>query len=196
MTAYDKFDTDRAKIDNDPNLSDTGRRTKMRELLTADLHEVVRVQKLAERRKNLQPPAIDKADAAGAMLRARACDRLEKMGKGERKVFLANTSDPLYLAAVLEAPGEFTGVVDAETREMVLARAVEFAHPGALAALEKSSAEVTMLDVAARVLTEHAAEHAGLPNVRDLDELINTAIPDQRHLEFAAEQLIASAIAA
>src|SRR5260370_40895449 len=62
MTVYDKFDTDRAKIDNDPNLSDTGRRAKMREFLTADLHEVVRVRKLAEkakanlseRRKNLQ----------------------------------------------------------------------------------------------------------------------------------------------
>src|SRR3982074_3727515 len=109
ITVYDKFNTERAKIDNDPNLSDAGKRTKMQEFFKADLHEVVRVQKLAEkakakqaeRRKKLQPPAIDKTDAAGAMLRARACDHLEKMGKGERKAFLASTSDPLYLAAIL-----------------------------------------------------------------------------------------------
>jgi hypothetical protein len=52
-----------------------------------------------------------------------------------------------------------------------------------------------MLDVAARVLTEHVAEVAGLPNVRALDEIINTAIPDHRHLDADAER-IASAIEA
>ena len=203
MTAYDTLNTERAKVDNNPNYSPTGKRTETQKFIRSNLHEVVRVTKLAEKmkakqaekRKKLQPPAIDKTDVASAMLRARACDRLEKMGKGERKAFLASTSDPLYLAAVLEAPNDMIGGIDAETREMVLAKSIEIAHPGALAALERENQSVQMLDVAARVLAEHAAEIAGLPNVRALDELINTAIPDQRHLEADAERIV-SAIAA
>jgi hypothetical protein len=202
MTAYDSFAAERAKIENDPNLSGAGKRQKVQEFLKANVHEVVRVQKLtektkakqAEKRKKLAPPAIDKTDAAGAMLRAQVRTKLESMSRGERKAFLASATDPLYLAAVLEAPNELSGV-DAETREMVLAKSIEIAHPGALAALERDNLAVQMLDVAARVLTEHAAEIAGLPNVRALDDLINTAIPDQRHLEADAER-IASAIAA
>jgi hypothetical protein len=54
--------------------------------------------------------------------------------------------------------------------------------------------KLQILDVAATVLSEHFAEAFDLPPTA-LDELINTAIPDQRHLEADAER-IASAIAA
>src|SRR5437764_10459573 len=75
MSAYDQLNTERAKVDTDPNLSETGRRTKTKDFLKTNAHEVVRVKKLAEKakakqaekRKNLALPAIDKTDAAGAM---------------------------------------------------------------------------------------------------------------------------------
>ena len=144
MTAYDTLNTERAKVDKDPNLSETGMRTKTKEFLKANAHEVVRVKKLAEKakiaekRKNVALPAIDKTDAAGAMLRMQIRSKLESMSKGERKAYLAIATDPLYLAAVLEAPNELTGI-DAETREMIHARAVETAHPGKLGALERDN---------------------------------------------------------
>jgi hypothetical protein len=124
------------------------------------------------------------------MLRMQIRTKLERMSKGERKAFLASATDPMYLAAVIEAPNELSGI-DADTRDMIVARAVEMAHPGELAALEKSNAEIAMLDVAARVLAEHAAEIAGI-HPRALDGFLAEAIPDQRHLEADAERIVAA----
>ena len=38
------------------------------------------------------------------------------------------------------------------------------------------------------MLTEVACEVAELPNAKALDELVNSAVPDQRHLEADAER--------
>jgi hypothetical protein len=201
MGAYEKLANDRAKVNSDPNLSDAGKRSKLLDGAKADMHEVVRARKLADaakangakRRERLQPPAIDKTDSAAATVRGQIRLKLENMGKVERKVFLSTTNDPAYFQAVLEAPSELSGV-DAETRAMVHARAVDAANPGALQRLEQTGEAVQLLDVAARVLNEHFAEAVELPP-NAMDEFVRGVIPDQRHLEAEAARL-ASAIAA
>jgi len=126
-------------------------------------------------------------------VRGQIRQKLENMGKAERKMFLSTTNDPAYFQAVLEAPLELSGV-DAETRAMVYARAVDAANPGALQKLEQTGAAVQILEVAATVLNEHFAEAFDIPP-NAMGELVHGVIPDTRHLEAEAER-IASAIAA
>jgi len=196
MTAFETFSVERAKIDANPHFNLAGKRANAQNYVKANVHEVARIRKLAERakvkqseqRKALQPAPIDKTDSAGSTVRSELRARLASMSKAERKVFLADArTSPLYFTAVLEAPNELSGVDD-ETREMVLTRAIEAAHPGKLAAIERDNQSIELLNVAARVLAEHVAEVAELPNVKALDDLIDSAIPDHSRLDEEAER--------
>ena len=194
MGAYDTFESERAKIAADANLSPLGKRDKIQKFVTEHAHEIVRVKKAAEkananmakRRTNLKLPQIDRTDAAAAAMRSELRNMVFQMSAGERKAFLP-TADPMFWQAVLEAPNALTGI-DSDTRQMVQSLAIESAHPGALAKIEADSEAIQLLQSTAQVLTEHAAEVAELPNVKALDELIDTAVPDQRHLEADAER--------
>jgi hypothetical protein len=103
------------------------------------------------------------------------------MSAGERKAFLP-TADPMFWQAVLSAPNALTGI-DNETRETVLSLAIENAWPGALAKIEHDSEAIQLLENASQVLSEMACEVADLPNAAALNDFVNTAVPDQRHLE-------------
>jgi len=141
---------------------------------------------LAKRRAKLQPPPIDKTDAAAAAIGSELRAQLVRVSAGERKAFLP-TADPMFWLAVLEAPSVLSGV-DNDTRESVLSLAVENAHPGQLAKLEHDGEAVSLLEVASRVLSELAVEVAELPNAAALDDFISAAVPDARHLEADAER--------
>jgi len=194
MTAYDTFEDGARKIAADANLSAIGKRDKIQKFVSDQSHELVRVRKHAEkakanvakRRAKLQPPSIDKTDAAAAAIRSELRAQLVRMSAGERRAFLP-TADPMFWYAVLEAPSALTNV-DNETRSAVLSLAIENAHPGQLAKLEHDSEAIQLLEVASRVLTELACEVADLPNAAALDELVNSAVPDQRHLEADADR--------
>jgi hypothetical protein len=194
MGAYDNFEAEARKIKADQHLSPLGKKQKIQKFVSDQAHELVRVRKhaekakarMAERRAKLQPPLIDKTDAAAAAIRSELRAQLVRMSAGERKAFLP-TADPMFWHAVLEAPSALTGI-DNDTRDAVLSLAIESAHPGQLAKLEHDSEAVQLLEVASRVLTEVACEVAELPNAKALDELVNTAVPDQRHLEADAER--------
>jgi len=150
--------------------------------------------KLTERRTKLKPADIDKQDVASATVRAQIRDRIVKMTPGERKAYLTmGQLDQMTCAAILEAPISLTDIT-AEQRDAVHAQAVEHANPGALAAVEKHSEAVQLLENSAKVLSEHAAELLDLPP-NAMDDFLAGAIPDQRHLEADAAR-IASAIAA
>jgi hypothetical protein len=194
MGAYDTFEAEARKIKADQHLSPLGKKQKIQKMVSDQAHELVRVRKtaekakanLAKRRDRLQPPLIDKTDAAAAAIRSELRAQLVRMSKGEIKAFLP-TADPMFWHAVLEAPNALTGI-DKDTREAVLSLAVESAHPGQLARIEKDSEAIQLLDVASRVLTEVAVEVAELPDAKALDELVDSAVPDQRHLEADADR--------
>src|SRR6266436_3528819 len=194
MGAYDTFNTEAKKIGADANLSAAGKKQKVQKFVSDQAHELVRVRmaaekakaNLAKRRAKLQPPPIDKTDAAAAAIRSELRAQLVRMSAGERKAFLP-TADPMFWQAVLEAPNALTNI-DNDTRESVLSLAIESAHPGQLAKLEHDSEAIQLLEVASRVLSEVACEVAELPNAKALDELVNNAVPDQRHLEADAER--------
>jgi hypothetical protein len=194
MGAYDNFGAEKAKIADDANLSPKGKRDKISKFVAEQAHELVRVRLAAEkakanvakRRDRLQPPPIDKTDAAAAAIRSELRSQLARMGAFEKKAFLP-TADPMFWSALLEAPNALTGV-DNDTRQTVLTLAVETAHPGQLGRIEKDQEAVQLLETASQVLSEMAVEVAELPNAKALDELIDAAIPDRRHLEADAER--------
>ncbi len=194
MGAYDTFNTEARKIGADANLSAAGKKQKVQKFVSDQAHELVRVRmaaekakaNLAKRRAKLQPPPIDKTDAAAAAIRSELRAQLVRMSAGERKAFLP-TADPMFWQAVLEAPNALTNI-DNDTRQTIQTLAVESAHPGQLAKLEHDGEAVSLLEVASRVLSELAVEVADLPDAKALDELVNTAVPDQRHLEADADR--------
>ncbi len=194
MGAYDTFNTEAKKIGADANLSAAGKKQKIQKFVSDQAHELVRVRKtaekakanLAKRRAKLQPPPVDKSDAAAAAIRSELRAQLVRMSAGERKAFLP-TADPMFWYAALEAPNALTGI-DNDTRQTVLSLAVETAFPGQLAKIEHDGEAVQLLEVASKVLSELAVEVAELSDAKALDELIDTAIPDQRHLEADAER--------
>jgi hypothetical protein len=190
MDAYQNFENESRKIADDANLSPKGKREKIQKFVAEHAHELVRVRttveaakiRMSERRVKLQPPPIDKSDAAGAVMRAQIRDRFIAMSNGERKAALPNVENALYLQAILEAPNELLGITN-EQREMVMSKAIEIANPGSLARLEADGEAVSLLEVASRVLSEIACEVTDLPNAAALDDFVNTAVPDQRHIE-------------
>src|SRR6266404_3984541 len=194
MTAFDSFNAEARKIGADGNLSAAGKKQKVTKFVYDSAHELIRVRmaaekakgNLAKRRAKLQPSPIDKTDAAAAAIRSELRAQLVRMSAGERKAFLP-TADPMFWHAVLEAPNALTGI-DGDTRQAVQTLAVESAHPGSLAKLEHDGEAVQLLAVASRVLSELAAEVAELPNAAALDDFVNTAVPDARHLEADAER--------
>jgi hypothetical protein len=194
MGVYDTFESEARKIAEDSHLSPVGKKQKIQKFVVEHAHEIVRVKKAAEkakanmakRRTNIKLPPIDKTDAGAAAMRSELRNRIFQMSAGERKAFLP-TADPMFWQAVLEAPNALTGI-DSETRDSILNLAIEAAHPGALAKIEKDSEAIQLLEVASRVLAEHAAEVADLPNAAALDDFVSGAVPDTRHLEADAER--------
>jgi hypothetical protein len=195
MGAYDSFEAEARKIAADQHLSPLGKREKVQGFVRTHAHELLRVRKhaekakarMAEKLKKLQPAPIDKADVASAMVRLNISQKISQMTPAERKVFFAGQLDSATCAAILEAPQWLTGI-NAEQRQTVLTAAIEAAHPGQLAQMEKDSEAIQLLEVASRVLSEMACEVAELPNSAALDDLVNTAVPDQRHLDGDAER--------
>src|SRR6266404_5989916 len=151
MGAYDTFEAEARKIGADANLSAAGKKQKVTKFVYDQAHELIRVRmtaekakaNLAKRRAKLQPPPIDKTDAAAAAMRSELRAQLVRMSAGERKAFLP-TADPMFWQAVLEAPNALTKI-DNDTRQMVQSLAIESAHPGALAKIEADSEAIQLL---------------------------------------------------
>ena len=131
MGAYDTFNAEARKIGADANLSAAGKKQKVTKFVSDQAHELVRVRmaaekakaNLAKRRAKLQPPPIDKTDAAAAAIRSELRAQLVRMSAGERKAFLP-TADAMFWHAVLEAPNALTGI-DGDTRQTIQTLAVE-----------------------------------------------------------------------
>lgn len=176
-----------ASIRGNANLSAQGKTKEARDELKRKAHELIRanaaVQRLSarvdEKRAKIQLPAIDKTDAAGAVLRSQVRDRLPKSPKELRATI--PTMSLLYLQAILEAP-ELVGA-DRETIEAARGRAIDLVHPGKSAELDGERDAVRLLANATAAMSDAARELAELPNVHALGNFLNQAVPDQRHIE-------------
>ncbi|QOZ69189.1 hypothetical protein [Bradyrhizobium arachidis] len=181
-----------ANVRGNKDLSEQGRTKEARSLLGKKAWELIRanatVQRLNaridEKRAKIQLPAIDKADAAGAVLRGQVRDRLPKSSKELRT--LIPTMSALYLQTLLEAP-ELVGA-DSETVEVARSRAIELVQPGVTAALDAERNAVRLLANATGELSKAACDLAELPNTRALTEFLNQTVPDQRHIEADVER--------
>lgn len=198
MNKYEELEREASAVARDENRSPIGKRKGLEDLVRKNAHEVVRIRKatesakarLAERIAKLQPPSADKTDAFAAATCIKVCELFHAMSRGQRKVTLS-TASLSYTQALLAAPVELSGL-DPELREMAVTRAIDLAHPGKLAEIERVREDIQMLDVAARVLADMARDVAQLPNNRALDELISSAVTDTRHIDADIEHQTAS----
>jgi len=100
---------------------------------------------IAERRKALARPKIDKTDAAAAALRVQVRDFLRGAGTdGQAKALLGANPDPLFIEAVLEAPEALSGV-PTQMREQAIARHVEVHHAADLRDIEAAEEGLAVL---------------------------------------------------
>ncbi|MCK1302947.1 hypothetical protein IVB33_29040 [Bradyrhizobium sp. 24] len=184
------------RVRGNADLSAQGKTKEGRDELKKKAHELIRanlaVQRLSaridEKRANIQLPAIDKTDAAGAFLRGQVRDRLPKSAKELRATI--PTMSLLYLQAILEAPELVGG--DRETVEAARGRAIDLVHPGKSAELDGERDAVRLLANATAAMSEAARELAELPNVHALGDFLNKSVPDQRHIEAAIESELAA----
>jgi hypothetical protein len=189
MGAFEKIEAEARAVLSDTNLSQTGQQNAIAAVLRTNVPELLRAKvaanssaaALVKRRAALKPAPIDKANMAEAIVRSDIRKKLSDMDAGDRKVFLVGDLDPITCAAILEAPAAISGI-DSATRDIVQKKAVEHANPGALVKLQRDADAVQLLGFASRALREMAAEAAGL-DVAALDDFIDAAIPDQRHIE-------------
>lgn len=185
-----------ASIRGNANLSAQGKTKEARGELKKKAHELIRanlaVQRLSaridEKHAKIQLPAIDKTDAAGALLRGQVRDRLPKLAKELRAT--VPTMSLVYLQALLECP-ELVGA-DRETVEAARGRAIDLVHPGKAAELDAERDAVRLLANATTAMSDAARELAELPNVHALGDFLNQAVPDQRHIEAAIETELAA----
>lgn len=122
--AIDAIDASRAKLErlaSDQNFSQTGRQNQIREWFWAEGLPALRegraaVEKARDKidavRGEMKASAIDKHDAAGAILRSEIRAWLRGMEGGKRTAMLAagDDLDPTVALAIQEAPAELSGV--------------------------------------------------------------------------------------
>ncbi|MGY3396484.1 hypothetical protein [Bradyrhizobium sp. 1200_D9_N1_1] len=181
-----------AKVRGNTDLSAQGRTKKARDEAKTISWKVIRAKAFAsrlneridEKRAKLELPAIDKTDAAGAVLRSQVRDRLPKSAK-ELKA-LVPTMSLLYLQTLLEAP-ELVGA-DREIAEAARTRAINIVHPGKLDELERERAAVQLLTNATAAAADAMRDLAELPNVHALNDFLNQSVPDQRHIQADVER--------
>lgn len=185
--------TTTANVRGNKDLSAQGRTKEARSFLGKHAAELVRanamVQRLTaridEKRSGFQLPAIDKTDAAGAVLRSQVRDRLA--GKSTKEIrALVPTMSLLYLQAILEAP-ELVDV-DRETIDAARSHAIDIVHPGKLTELNAERDAVRLLASATTALSEAARDLAELPNNYALTDFLNQTVPDQRAIAADVER--------
>jgi len=179
--------TTTGNVRGNKDLSAQGKIKEARSFLSKHAADLIRanatVQRLAaridEKRATFQLPAIDKTDAAGAVLRSQVRDRLPKSAKEMRASI--PTMSLLYLQAILEAP-ELVGA-DRETIDAARARAIDLVQPGKSAELDAERDAVRLLANATTALSDAARDLAELPNSHALTDFLAQIIPDQRAIE-------------
>lgn len=137
-------------------------------------------ERIDEKRAKLELPAIDKTDAASAVLRSQVRDRLPKSAK-ELKA-LVPTMSLLYLQTLLEAP-ELVGA-DREIAEDARTRAINRQARRVGARARRSAA----LDQRNGGAADAMRDLAELPNAHALNDFLNSTVPDQRHIQADVER--------
>lgn len=164
LDAVDQFDAKRESLAKDTRYTDQGRKEQLLDFAAKDLAKHLRRgrniverarQDLAQRRANLKPPAADKTDVAGAILRQEIRQQLKSMGASDLSLMLAQQGanlDPNVALAIVETPPELTLTltgVSASQREMIIDRQLRSAYGTAVddideieRAIEKASQAV------------------------------------------------------
>lgn len=188
---HDDISAHHIKISGSQNLTPVGRQDAMRKYVTEHAHELHRARKsvetmrakLSERRAKLQPLPPDPKDLSAAILRSEMRTMLRGMNSGQRMslVLSANTNQTL-VHAVLEAPNFASGVND-QARELLTVAAVEKAHPGALAEIERIEEAIEVVNAAVRIAFDKARAAAEFRDERVLTDFVEKAVGDSRALD-------------
>ncbi|WP_354234420.1 hypothetical protein [Bradyrhizobium sp. I1.8.5] len=181
-----------AAVRGDKDLSAQGTTKKARDEMKKNAWKMLRAKAFAsrlndridEKRAKIELPPVDKTDAASAVLRSQVRDRLPTSAK-ELKAMVP-TMSLLYLQTLLEAP-ELVGA-DRETAEAARTRAINIVHPGKLDELERERAAVQLLTNATAAAADAMRDLAELPNAHALNDFLNQAVPDQRHIQADVER--------
>ncbi|OSJ33254.1 hypothetical protein BSZ19_16585 [Bradyrhizobium japonicum] len=197
-TLEDVTKTSVSAVRESADLSPAGKTKKAREVIGSRAWEVIEAKMLArrlaerieEKRAAVQLPAIDKTDAAGAILRNRVRDQLAGKTPQELRALIP-TMSPLFLQTILEAP-ELIGA-DAQTVDVARTQAIELAHPGMTAKLEADRDAVNLLANATAAMANTYGELGELPNKTALELFLNERVVDQRHIAAEVERLITEA---
>ncbi|WP_375762623.1 hypothetical protein ACE10W_16695 [Bradyrhizobium sp. B025] len=184
-----------ANVRNDKDLSPAGKTKKVRDVIGPRAWEVIKAKMLArrlaehieEKRAALKLPEIDKADAAGAILRNRVRDQLAGKTNQELRGLIPAMS-PLFLTTILEAP-ELIGA-DAQTVDIARNAASELAHPGMTATLDAERDAVNLLVNATKAVAKTYGELGELPNDTALEGFLNERVADQRHIAAEVERIV------
>lgn len=173
--AAEKASAYKATIAKDPNLTDVGRRAKAAEWVkneaareAAPAVRAIRTARAEMKRKldAAKPFAVDKTDAAAAMVRSEMRRELKIMEPGKRSAMLAMAQaepdkHPELVAAILEAPIVLSGVSQA-TRDLMMEKAVEITNPGLREEIEELTAAIETTERALKVATGEIANAAGM----------------------------------
>ncbi len=122
----------------------------------------------ARRNAVLAPPPVDKADAAGALLRGEMRSLLRGMSQGERMITI--TSDPAFLRAAMEGPAALSGLTHDQRGE--LARR---ADPDRLAAVEADGEAVELARVAVSAAEAELRRAVAYPTDKEFDHWFASA---------------------
>lgn len=191
LNADDAVRAEHARITADPNLSALGKQDASRKFLATSAKQLVRAQrsvesmktKIAERRANLKPPAPDKTDASGAVLRSEMRTQLRAMKAGEKmQLLLAPDADPTLVAAALEAPNFSSGITD-ETRTLLTNAVIAKRYPGALAEIEQAEEAVEILTAAVQVAERTTYAAGDFQSNKQFSDFLTAAIPDTARLD-------------
>lgn len=175
-------DASRAKLEalsGDPNFTQVGRQNQMREHLKAEAVPALRKGREALRaaedavvalRAKMTGSSIDKADAAGAVLRSDLRRWLRDLDPAARNARVATNSLPREaVLAVLEAPAELSGFTP-DQKSRLEANAIIAMHPEEaqqIAEIEEAIAAVVSAERAAS-LTLQADTGAGREEIEQM----------------------------
>jgi hypothetical protein len=134
-------------------------------------HQVAAAKKeAAELRAKIQLPQPDRTDLVGAMLRAEMRDWIRSMPKAERDSYMAKGNlDPQIATALLEVPAELLPGVSQVQRAALVDRALEAAHPGALAEVQELEHAIELAERAVNLGKAEVARDAEVSQ-EQLDE--------------------------
>jgi len=180
-----------AEIREAGDLSDKGRQAETRRFATTTIvmaiakaeRSLAKAKAAVDKQKaDLLPPAPDKTDVAGAVLRSDLRRHLLSLAPTERTALMM--TDSAYLLAAREAPGSLMGI-NAKTMAEFEARLIAEANPQATADIEAGEESLTAFSAVLRAGRSAIKEVCEFPTDQEAGEFIKAYGPSDHDTEAA-----------